>query len=89
MLDEDLSASKKSPGKRRKSGNGVAYDDVYTRKENCEKQTSAIKRIRQLQENELQCIMDSGTYVQCCECEKWRSELCFTSFPDNELHFLG
>ena len=41
MLDEDLSASKKSPGKRRKSGNGVAYDDVYTRKENCEKQTSA------------------------------------------------
>ena len=40
--------------------------------ENCEKQTSAIQKIRQLQENELQCIMDSGTYVQCCECGKWR-----------------
>ena len=41
-------------------------------KENHEKQTSAIQKIRQLQENELQCIMDSGTYVQCCDCHKWR-----------------
>ena len=41
--------------------------------ENCEKQTSAIQKIRQLQENELQCIMDTGTYVQCCDCSKWRS----------------
>ena len=40
--------------------------------ENCEKQTSAIQKIRQLQENELQCIMDTGTYVQCCQCDKWR-----------------
>ena len=41
-------------------------------KENVEKQTTAIQKIRQLQENELQCIMDSGTYVQCCDCHKWR-----------------
>ena len=41
--------------------------------ENCEKQTSAIQKIRQLQENELQAILDTGTYVQCCDCSKWRS----------------
>ena len=44
----------------------------HTSLENGEKQTTAIQKIRQLQENELQCIMDTGTYVQCCDCSKWR-----------------
>ena len=46
---------------------------IITAVENCEKQTSAIQKIRQLQENELQAILDTGTYVQCCDCSKWRS----------------
>ena len=52
--------------------NGIDYEGVYTKKENAEKQTSGIMKIRQLQENELRCLMDSGTYVQCCDCNKWR-----------------
>ena len=29
-------------------------------------------KIRQLQENELQCLMETGFHVQCCDCSKWR-----------------
>ena len=51
---------------------GLGYN-IISAVENCEKQTSAIQKIRQLQENELQAILDTGTYVQCCDCSKWRS----------------
>ena len=45
---------------------------IYFSLEMSEKQTSAIQKIRQLQANDISCIMDSGTYVQCCDCQKWR-----------------
>ena len=54
--------------KKKKKGTNVAH----TEKKASEKQSISIQRMRELQENELQCIMDQGTYVQCCDCNKWR-----------------
>ena len=74
MMDEDPTENEEEPQPRKsrnKSGE-VDYDAVYTRRENGEKATFNVQKIRQLQQNELQCTMDQGTYVQCCECNKWR-----------------
>ena len=73
MFDDDPFESDEKITPRKKKKKGVAYHDVYTRKETSDKQSTSIQKMRQLQENELQCIMDQGTYVQCCDCKKWRS----------------
>ena len=72
MLEEDPVENEEPNYSRKKKREEIAYDDVYTRKEQDDKQTISILKIRQLQQNELQCIMDQGTYVQCCDCNKWR-----------------
>ena len=73
MFDDDPFEGDEKILPRKKKKKGVGYHDVYTRKEPGDKQISSIQKMRQLQENELQCIMDQGTYVQCCDCQKWRS----------------
>jgi len=72
MLEEDPLENEEPNSSRKKKKEGIVYDDVYTRKEMNDKQSTSIQKIRQLQQNELQCIMDQGTYVQCCDCNKWR-----------------
>ena len=73
MLDDDPIESDERVSPRKKKRKVIAYDDIYARKESDkDTQTNSIQKMRQLQENELQCIMDQGTYVQCCECNKWR-----------------
>ena len=57
----------------------VEYDDVYTRREEGERQKGSVQKLRQLQQNELQCLMEQGTLVQCCECGKWRRVMEFWS----------
>ena len=73
MLEDDPLENPEPVSSKKKNKEAIAYDDVYTRKEISDKQSTSIQKMRQLQENELQCIMDQGTYVQCCDCKKWRS----------------
>ena len=81
MLEDDPVENPEPVSSKKKNKEAIAYDDVYTRKEISDKQSTSIQKIRQLQQNELQCIMDHGTYVQCCDCNKWRcvlpNSLCF------------
>ena len=72
MLEDDPVDNEEPVCSKKKKKEAIAYDDVYTRKEISDKQSTSILKIRQLQQNELQCIMDEGTYVQCCDCNKWR-----------------
>jgi hypothetical protein len=81
MLEDDPVENEEPNSSKKKKKEAIAYDDVYTRKEISDKQSTSIQKIRQLQQNELQCIMDQGTYVQCCDCNKWRSgQFCSFSF---------
>ena len=72
MLEEDPAVNDEPTTSKKKKKEGIAYDDVYTRKEMTDKQITSIQKMRQLQQNELSCVMDEGTYVQCCDCNKWR-----------------
>merc|ERR1712130_797153 len=74
MLEDDPSTNEEPATSRKRKKEAIAYDDVYTRKEITDKQITSIQKMRQLQQNELSCVMDEGTYVQCCDCNKWRSE---------------
>ena len=72
MMEEDPVVNDEPATSKKKKKELIAYDDVYTRKEMTDKQINSIQKMRQLQQNELSCVMDEGTYVQCCDCSKWR-----------------
>ena len=58
---------------RKKARKIITFDDVHKKKvASTDIQAKRIEKVRKLQNNELQCIMEQGTYVQCCDCSKWR-----------------
>ena len=71
MLDDDPYEHTVSP--RKKTKKVITFDDVHKKKvASTDIQAKRIEKVRKLQNNELQCIMEQGTYVQCCDCSKWR-----------------
>ena len=70
ILEEEPVANEEPCSSKKNKKEEISYDDVYTRKEQNDKQSMSILKIRQLQQNDI--ASDQGTYVQCCDCNKWR-----------------